>query len=37
MAVETLVDAEALTVLTETLRGPVLGPGDRGYHEARSI
>ncbi|HEX3453536.1 MAG TPA: FAD-binding oxidoreductase [Gaiellaceae bacterium] len=37
MAVETQVGAEALSGLTETVRGPVLRPDDPGYDEARSI
>jgi len=37
LAVETRVDAEALTGLRETVRGPVLVPDDPGYDEARSL
>ena len=37
LAVETQLDQQAVAGLAETVRGPVLGPGDPGYDDARSI
>ena len=37
MAVQTGLDAQALTTFTETVRGEVLTPEDPGYDEARAI
>jgi FAD/FMN-containing dehydrogenase len=37
LAVETRLDAEALTGLRQTVRGEILTPGDPGYDEARSL
>jgi FAD/FMN-containing dehydrogenase len=37
VATDTRVDADAVAAFSEQVRGPVLGPGDPGYDDARSI
>lgn len=37
LAVETKLDAQAVAGLTQTVRGPVLTPGDAAYDDARAV
>jgi FAD/FMN-containing dehydrogenase len=37
LVTEAALDAEAVQAFTQRVRGPVLGPGDAGYDEARAI